>query len=169
MQQPSADLIEIFFEYFSTTEFKNVVFESTRFNSADFSHVDFSSIKIEPGVAFTDSLFVGSNILENELPETDFTQKAGTTGSCEESVTRIENNHIIQKAFGISGVCFIPGSSLSGLDFSKTDLSTVIFSMLTIFPDYTDEKQAAADRKLFGVNLDSTNFSNSDLPEIKLP
>ena len=84
--------------------------------SVDFSNVDFSSIKIEPGVAFSDSLFIGSNIIENELPETDFTQKAGTTGSCEESVTRIENNHVFKKAFDISVICHVPGSSLSGLD-----------------------------------------------------
>ena len=158
---------------FSTTEFKNVVFESTSFTHTDFSNVDFSSIKIESGTAFSDSLFVGSNIIENELPETDFTQKARRTGTCDESVTRIENNHIIQKAFGISGVCFIPGSSLPGLDFSKTDLSTVVFSMITSFGDKlllnnlnTIEQihaEAATDRKLFGVNLNSTNFSNSNL------
>ena len=161
---------------FSTTEFKNVVFESTRFNSADFSHVDFSSIKIEPGVAFTDSLFAGSNILENELPETDFTQK--TYHNCKtlgwkESITRIDGNPIIKKGVDISGHCFIPGSSLSGLDFSKTDISSVVFSMLTAFSEdlslnklrTAEEIQNTANfsSKLFGVNLDSTNFSNSNL------
>jgi len=158
---------------FSTTEFKNVVFESTRFSDVDFSDFDFSSIKINPGVAFADSLFVGSNIPENELPETDFTQKVGSTGECYESVTRIEYNHIIQRAFDLSGVCFIPGSSLSGLDFSKTDLSTVIFSMMTSFGDDSSVDDlndlermraiAIAKRSLVGVDLDSTNFSNSNL------
>ena len=161
---------------FSTTEFKNVAFESARFHSTDFSHVDFSSIKIEPGVAFTDSLFVGSNILENELPETDFTQK--TFHNCKtlgwkESITRIDSNPILKNVLDTSGHCFIPGSSLSGLDFSKTDISSVVFSMLTAFSEDLSlnklrtaeqiQNTANSSSKLFGVNLDSTNFSNSNL------
>ena len=153
---------------FSTTEFKNVVFESSIFSSADFSDVDFSSIKIKSGVAFSDSLFVGSNFLENELPETDFTQK--TFYNCKtlgwkESITRIDDNPIIKNQFDTSGHCFIPGSSLSGLDFSKTDISTVMFSMITHFTDEfgVSEELVEQYRKIYGVNLDSTNFSNSNL------
>jgi len=166
---------------FSTTEFKNVVFESTRFFSADFTNVDFSSIKIEPGVAFSDSLFVGSNILENELPETDFTQK--TIFNCNfnllfndrqvYAITRIDSDSIFRKIFVDSGNCFIPGSSLSGLDFSKIDVSSIMFSMLTNFGDDLSlndlntieqvQSTAKSSGKAFGVNLDSTNFSNSNL------
>ena len=161
---------------FSTTEFKNVVFESSIFSSTDFSDVDFSSIKIKSGVAFSDSLFVGSNFLENELPETDFTQK--TFYNCKtlgwkESITRIDDNPKIKKITDTSGHCFIPGSSLSGLDFSKTDISTVMFSMITHFSDEflpnefntIEQAELIRDlyRKIYGVNLDSTNFSNSNL------
>ena len=168
---------------FSTTEFKNVTLESTAFAMVDFTDVDFSSIKIKKGVAFADSLFTNSNI-SDYVHETDFSDKQ-LPYSCEglgiaDALTRDKFYH------GQTVSCHIPSSDLSGLDFSKTDLSNIIFTHTVIYsderfqnqygeqsiPDQDWVKQNRDDihfaRDYFGVILTNSDLSNSNLSEKNL-
>ena len=161
----------------SATEFENVTFEDTRFFTIDFSSVDFSSIKIKRGVAFADSLFTNSNISDYELYATDFADKQFNR-SCES----LDIHDILtrDKFYGLPELCLLPASDLSGLDFSKTDLSDIVFNRTTI---YGDEQLSDTDidkwlelnrhnlylgRDYFGAILANTEFPNSNLSKKNL-
>jgi len=151
---------------FSETEFKNVTLEDTVFTTTDFTGVDFSPIKIKEGVAFADSLFINSNIDDYELPETDFANKILQSGCEQLGVEYVLTRDVFYT--GLEEMCFFPSSDLSGLDFSKTDLSDVVFSRITTY----DDKRAIDDlhfsRDYFGVILENTDLSNSNLSKNNL-
>ena len=161
---------EIVITDLSKTEFKNVILKSSGFSVANFTGVDFSSIKIEKGVSFADSLFTNSNIAENKLPGTDFTEKQYPL-TCQklgvqDAMTRDKFYHTQ------TGTCQIPSSNLSGLNLSKTDLSDVVFSRITSFAvplgsnssldqSYIDNQRMYRD--YYGAILAYVNLSNSNL------
>jgi uncharacterized protein YjbI with pentapeptide repeats len=151
---------------FSETEFKNVTLEDTVFTTTDFTGVDFSPIKIKDGVSFADSLFINSNISDYELPETDFANKILQSGCQQLGVEYVLTRDIFYT--GLEDTCFFPSSDLSGLDFSKTDLSDVVFSRITTYDDKRSIDDRHFTRDYFGVILENTDLSNSNLSKNNL-
>ena len=151
---------------FSETEFKNVTLEDTVFTTTDFTGVDFSPIKIKDGVSFADSLFINSNISDYELPETDFANKILQSGCQQLGVEYVLTRDIFYT--GLEDTCFFPSSDLSGLDFSKTDLSDVVFSRITTYDDKLTIDDLHFTRDYFGVILENTDLSNSNLSKNNL-
>jgi uncharacterized protein YjbI with pentapeptide repeats len=151
---------------FSETEFKNVALEDTRFTTADFTGVDFSQIKIKYGVSFADSLFTNSNISDYELLETDFADKNLQAGCQQLGVEYVLTRDIFYT--GLEDRCFFPSSDLSGLDFSKTDLTNIVFSRITTFDDKQTTHNQHLIKDYFGVILANTDLSNSNLSKNNL-
>ena len=151
---------------FSETEFKNVTLEDTRFTTTDFTGVDFSPIKIKEGVAFADSLFANSNISDYELHETDFADKRLRFSCQEVGIQDVLTRDIFYT--GTQELCLFPSSDLSGLDFSKTDLTSVVFSRITTFGDNQTIHNQYLSRDYFGVILANTDLSNSNLSKNNL-
>ena len=132
------------------TKIKNIEVSNTDFLAVDFNGVDFSEITLGPQNSFAGSDFRNSNLPILPLGETDFSAKQR-----------------IGAGVGSGGVMeeFVSGSNLSNLDFTNTDLSSVVFSYESMF---REELQLNIDnrnivRNASSVNLSEANLSGADL------
>ena len=134
------------------TKIKNMEMRFAYFYNVDFNGVDFSEIVFGPQNAVAGSDFRNSNLPILQLVDTDFSAK---------------------NKIGLGGTEeFISGSNLSNLDFSNTDMSRVIFSYQSSFPDYLQLSTVRIDVRnngsvdLTGANLSSANLSGKNLTQV---
>ena len=126
------------------TKIKNMEMHLADFWNVDFNGVDFSEIVFGSQNSFAGSDFRNSNLPILQLVDTDFSSKELVMGGSKK---------------------FISGSNLSNLDFSNTDMSRVIFSYQSNFPDYlqlsTDHRSEI--RNFGSIDLTSANLSSANL------
>jgi uncharacterized protein YjbI with pentapeptide repeats len=129
---------------------KNLEIRFADIYNADFNGMDFSEIVFGPQNAFAGCDFRNSNLPMVQLGETDFSTKFLQVTADNEEVFR--------------------GSNLSNLDFSNTDMSGVVLSHVSNFPESfqesTDIRIQARNMQsvdLTGANLSGANLSGKNL------
>ena len=141
--------IESYGSLIQENSFTNSIINDTLFKRAIISNNDFSNAKFE-NIQFESTVLAGSDFSGVDFGSTQFND--GTDFSAKFGLNENENEPV-------------RGAILQNSDFRETDLKNVIFSLVSLEKDTSEEKiiEINNHRENYAVDASFVNFSNLDL------